>query len=187
MKSASKTRYLGNVICSNDGSNATIIDRHSKGIGIVTQIVSILKSISLGPFYFRIALILRESMLLNAILVNLESMNHFNKKQIEMLESIDNGFFVKCFSSSAKTVRDAFSAETGKLKVRYILAKRRFMFLHNILRRNPDELVFKVYQSQKIKHTKMDFYASIESEKKYFELNISDEDISRLSKENSTL
>ena len=50
MKSESKTRYLGDIFSASNGINETVSDRHSRGIGIVTQLSSILKSISLGPF-----------------------------------------------------------------------------------------------------------------------------------------
>ena len=95
-------------------------------------------------------------MLLNSILVNCETWNFLTKKDIESLESVDTEFMRKCFSAGSKTVRESFYIETGKLQVRYIIAKRRFMFWHHILTRSKDELIFKVYQAQKLKPVQHD-------------------------------
>ena len=184
MKSESETRFLGNILSVSDGINKTVSDRHSRGIGIITQLSSLLKSISLGPFYFNVALILRDAMLVNSILVNCESWNFMTKKQIESFESTDVNFMMNCFSASSKTVRDAYYIETGSLKVRYLIAKRRFMYLKNILSRNKDELIFKVYQAQKLQKTKKDWYNMIQSEKEYFSLKIDDSEIANMSKRN---
>ena len=56
------------------------------------------------------------------------------------------------------------------------------MFLKNILSRNKDELVYKVYQAQKLKPSKKDFYNMIKSEREYFSLSIDDNDIETMSK-----
>ena len=144
MKTESETRYLGDILSVSEGINLTVSDRHSRGIGIVIQLSSILKSISLGPFYFNVALILRDAMLVNSILVNCESWNFITKKQIESFESTDVDFMSNCFSSSSKTARDAYYIETGRLKLRYLITKRRFMFLKNILSQSRDELIYKI-------------------------------------------
>ena len=70
MKPVSSEKYLGDII-SGDGKNTLNIEnRVSKGLGIVTQIENLLDTVSLGHHYFEIALLLRESMLINGILTN---------------------------------------------------------------------------------------------------------------------
>ena len=80
MKSENKTKYLGDWVSSKCDVSLTVEARKSRGIGIINQLSSILSSISLGCFYFETALILRQSMLVNSIMVNSESWNFLNKK-----------------------------------------------------------------------------------------------------------
>ena len=72
MESVEYDSYLGDVI-SGDGKNTrTVKARIGKGIGIITQIMNLLDSITLGQFYIEIALLLRESLFINGVLTNAE-------------------------------------------------------------------------------------------------------------------
>ena len=148
----------------------------------MNQLCSIVSSITLGSYIFDVTFILRDAMLLNSILVNCETWNYLTKKDIESLESVDTSFMKKCFNAHSKTVREAFFIETGKLPVRYILAKRRFMFWHHILTRTTDELIFKVYQAQKIKPTRFDWRNMILQECESFSLEITEDAVPEFSK-----
>ena len=65
--------YLGDVF-SFDGSNTlNVKQRVSKGNVIITKINYMLESLSLGKHFFIIALLLRESMLINGIIASAES------------------------------------------------------------------------------------------------------------------
>jgi hypothetical protein len=68
MKEKTEENYLGDGI-STDGSNITNIkERIDKGMEIVSRIVTILDGISFGRFYFEIAAILRNSLLVSSML-----------------------------------------------------------------------------------------------------------------------
>ena len=72
MEESTKEKYLGDIIMSN-GSNATNIQaRTSKAIRITDQIVSILEGVCFGPFYFEVAALLRNRLLVIGILTNSE-------------------------------------------------------------------------------------------------------------------
>ena len=72
MGKVSEDTYLRDVI-SQDGSNCkNIKSRAGKGLGIISQILTILETVSFGKYYFQIAMTLRESMFLNGILTNSE-------------------------------------------------------------------------------------------------------------------
>ena len=89
MQVVSKDKYLGDII-SNDGTNTENISaRVSKGMGMLSKIKSILESVSFGSHYFKIALLLRESLLLNGILTNSESWYGLSKSEISQLEKVD--------------------------------------------------------------------------------------------------
>ena len=118
---------------------------------------------------------------MNSILFNCESFNYLNRQQIESLEAADAEYFRICFQSHSKTARDAYYAETGKHKIRHILAKRRFMFLKNILNR-PGQLINKIYKCQLLRPVKNDFCLTIQSDKQYYNIELDDDEIMIMSK-----
>ena len=58
MKNVTKIKYLGEILNQLENINDTISDWYSKGMGIITQISSLLSSICIGMFYYDIAMIL---------------------------------------------------------------------------------------------------------------------------------
>ena len=56
---------------------------------MVNQIMSILKEISFGPYFYEMALLFRSSMLLNGILFSSEALIGIRNKYIEMIEDFD--------------------------------------------------------------------------------------------------
>ena len=72
MKRVHDGAYLGDII-SDDGTIDKLIEsRRQKGIGICSQVVGILSSVSLGFFFYKIAFTLRDAKLLNGMLTNTE-------------------------------------------------------------------------------------------------------------------
>ena len=72
---------------------SNIKSRVSRGIGIISEIFTILSSVSFGSNYFLIALLLRETMLLNAILYNLDVGYDLSARELRELAQIDVLFF----------------------------------------------------------------------------------------------
>ena len=85
------------------------------------------------------------------------------------------------FNAHSKTATELFFLETGKIPLRFTISKRRLLYLWTILTRGEEELTSKVYQAQKVKKTRGDWYVMIQEEKKKYEITLSDEDISDLS------
>ena len=63
---------------------------------------------------------------------------------MEILEAADIAFFRIAFNSHSKTVRESYYLETGKLKIRHIIAKRRFLFHQNIVKKKDSLLLKKI-------------------------------------------
>ena len=72
MPEVSEKNYLGDILSSDGKNSKNIRNRISKGIGIIAQIMNILDDICFGPFSFEIALLLRDSMLINGTTNNTE-------------------------------------------------------------------------------------------------------------------
>ena len=68
MEEKTEEKYLGDLI-SADGKNIKNVKaRVAKGTGIINRILTILEGVPFGKFYFKIAMILRESLLVSSII-----------------------------------------------------------------------------------------------------------------------
>ena len=182
IKKTKSIKYLGDVVNSEANINDTIHSRATKAIGMRSQFTSLISSIALGNYYFDIGMIFRDSMYLNSMLVNSETWYYINQKNMETLLSADAKFFQILFKSHSKTSRDSYFIETGKLKINHIIAKRRLMFLFNILKRDQSELLFKVYHIQTLRPCRNDWIHSIKYDKENYQIQLSDREISEMSK-----
>ena len=72
MECVQSDTYLRDTISSNRSNTENGSKRISKGNGIIAQIKNILDNVSLGSYYLKIALLLRESLLINGYLTNSE-------------------------------------------------------------------------------------------------------------------
>ena len=125
-----------------DGSiDDTVKARKDKSIGRISQISSILGSISLGMYYLDISMVLRDSMLLNGILTNSEVWYNVTEEHLTLLESADNDLMRLIFNAHSKTAIEIFFLETAKIPIRFIISKRRLMYYWHIMRQKEDELI----------------------------------------------
>ena len=82
-------KYLGTII-SVDGSNLKDIEaKADKAQGILKQVKSMLEEMCFGNFLFEVAMVFRNSFLINGILTNLEASYGLTLDQIEKLERCD--------------------------------------------------------------------------------------------------
>ena len=183
MKVKKQATYLGDVICATGTIDATIDQRCQKSVGIITQISSLLSSISLGTFHFDIAMVLRESQLINSVMTNSEIWHNVLVRHTESLEKMDLCLFRKILNAHSKTAAESFYFEMGKYPLRFTWAKRRFMYLWEILHRDKDELIRKVYEAQKLQYCKGDCFQIVKEERMKYDISESDDDIAKTSQD----
>ena len=157
MLSSSREKYLGDILTSDCKINSNIEERVNKGMGIVNQIVSLLKEISFGEHYFEMAVTFRQSMLINSILCNSEVLYGLNKTHIESLEAVDTYLWRNVFSSMVSTSIESYFIETNTIPIRYIVMARRLMYYWTILQKEDNELVRKVFETQRLLSNKNDW------------------------------
>ena len=107
-----------------------ITKRISKGFGKIAQIISMIESISLGKHYFRIAVLLRDSLFLSSILNNSEVWYKVTEGEIEELELLDRTPLKRIFCVPNSTPSAAIYLETGCMRISTIIKARRANFLH---------------------------------------------------------
>ena len=89
MKKVTEDTYLGDIISEDGKHTKTLQSRISRGLGIINQIMNVLKNVSFGKHFFKIAILLRDSLFLNGILTNMDIWYSFGKKQVKQLEDLD--------------------------------------------------------------------------------------------------
>ena len=129
-------RYLGDLITSDGKNIKNIAARKAKGIGIVDKIFSTLNDVFFGPYYFQAALILRNSLLLNSILLNSESWYNLTETDIKQLETVDNMLHRRILETPMTTPISILHLELGTTPIRYLIKSRRIMFLQYILKQD---------------------------------------------------
>jgi hypothetical protein len=182
MKTASSEKYLGDVISSSGKIDANIQMRHDKGMGIINSIMSILKEISFGQFYFEIAMMLRTSMLVNGMLFSIEAINSLSTKHINLLEDCDKKLMRRIFEAEQGTPVESFYIETSAWPFRFILMGRQLMYYWTILKKSESELVRAVFNAQRDFPTEGSWINEVQGVLKYCEINFTEEEIMKMSK-----
>ena len=115
MEKVHKDTYLGDIL-SFDGSNTlNIKDRVGKGIGIMSDILNTLESVSFGVHYFRIFKMFREAQFINGTLTNADIWYGLNRNSLKELEDLDRLMIRKVLKCPFSTPSEAGHLELGLL------------------------------------------------------------------------
>ena len=183
MESVKEDTYLGDLI-SSDGKNTKNIDKRiSKGIGIITQILHLLESVSLGNHYMEIAMLFREAIFINGILTNSEIWYGFNTKEIQEFEELDRILLRKVLQVPLSTPKESFYLELGILPIGVIVKARRINYLHYLITRKETEMVHQFFITQWNNPCKDDWTETVKQNLKEFDIQIDMEYIKSKSKE----
>ena len=123
--------------------------------------MSILEGIPFGQYYFEVAIILRNSLLLSSILCNSESWYNVTHAELNLLESADLQFFRSILKVPKSTPKEMFYLEFGCTPLRYIVKKRRILFLHYILNQDPDSMIYRFLMTQMKNRKKQDWSTQV--------------------------
>ena len=164
MCESDKQKYLGDIVDKSGKLRNTIEDRKNKGLGIVSEILAILKDIPLGKHRLEIGLMLRQAMLINGILFNSEAWHSISEKDVKILESVDEHLLRSLVEAQSKTPLEFLYLEAGAIPIRFILSSRRMIYQQTILKRNEEELTKRVYKAQSENPIFGDFYHLVKSD-----------------------
>ena len=99
-----------------------------------------------------------------------------------MLEEVDSYFLRSLFKSHSKTSTAFLHLETATWPIKFIIASRRLNFLHNILKRNTNEVLLRVYKAQKESPLKGDFANLIKTDFELIEETYDENFVTSMSK-----
>ena len=182
MHESKKEKYLGDIIDNTGNQRATVKDRKSKGYGIVSQVLAITKEAPLGKWKVKSGLLMRNAWLVNSLLYNSEAWHGIVKDDIEIFSRVDESLLGGLVSAHLKVAKEAIYLETGTVPIRYIWAARRLLYLQNILKRDMNELVRRVYEAQKADPKQGDFVKLVEDDAKLVNIVIQEEHIAKMDK-----
>ena len=184
MDSVSREKYVGDIV-SKDGKHAENIKaRRSEGIGIVSEILSILNHMGLGCFYFKAGMLLRSAMLHQVLLTSAETWLRLGTKEMRMLEGVDEMLIRKLLQVPISTPGAALYLETGSIPIHLVIKNKRIMFLHHILTREKGTLISQVLSAQMNKPGKGDWFLVVMEDLKTLGLEeLTIEKISEMSKQ----
>ena len=86
-----------NILTTSNKITENIEARYKKGLGKVSEIMGILQEVSFGAHYFQMALLFRDSILINSMLCSSEALYGIPNSHIENLKQVDRIFFRKPF------------------------------------------------------------------------------------------
>ena len=137
--------YLGDIIASNGKNTQNIENRVAKGLGIVSQIMDLLKNASFGIHYFEIAALLRESMFVNGLHTNCEVWHGLTEGEVTKLEEVDRLLMRKIFQVAPSCPIEALYLESGCITIGIIIKSNRINYLHHLATRKDEEMLTKVF------------------------------------------
>ena len=140
--------YLGDKISNNGKHTETIKARVARGSGLINQIMSMLEKITLGKHYFEAALLLRESMFLNSILINAEVWNAITKDDMKQLIDLDKSLLRKILCTPFSTPSVSLFLELGCIDIETLVKGRRLIYLHYLAQRNPETMLSRFFMAQ---------------------------------------
>ena len=141
-----------------------------------------LQQVSFGPHFFQMAILFRNTILLSSMLCNAEVLYGITQAHVEKLEQADRIFFRRLFEVPNCTALEAFHLETSTIPVRFLLIKKRLHYYWNILQREDEELVKKVYYSQKSFSVRNDWFLQVKADLDKCEIDLSECEIAKMSK-----
>ena len=177
MKDSEHEKYLGEVIHQNGKQHATVVDRLSKGYGIISNIMALIDDIPLGHRRVQIGLELRQAWLINGVLYNSEIWQQLTEKDKLDLNKIDHILLRSILGSHAKAPVEQLYLETASLSFTDIIKIRRLIYLQTILQRPEGELIRQVYEAMKADPVLDDWCIMVQKDMVEMNLKYSDEDI----------
>ena len=183
MADVTEIKYLGEVVTADGRNTRNIQEKTQKGTVLIFQIQKTIKSIGFGTYTPEIALLLRNSILVNGMLTNAEVFYNFTLKETEEFEKVDRLFFQKVLSVPVSTPKIAVYLEFGAMPLSLVLQVRRLNYLHSVLRSPKAGMLYKFFYVQWNFPSKGDWTELVKKDLKDFRLSWELETLAGMTKE----
>ena len=137
----------------------------------------------MGSRRLEVGLLLRRAILVNSLLFTAETWSGVKEAELRRLEQVDQHLLRSLLFSHSKGALEFLHLESGTLKLRHILTINRMMYHHHILNLDENETVKKIYNKQKEKTSKGDWYDLLLKDFKFIDKDLNEKEIKEMSKE----
>ena len=185
MEEKREEKYLGDIVSSDGRNIKNIKSRIAKGTGIVNKILTMLDGIPFGKHYFKVGVLLRDSLLVSSMLFNCEAWYNLTSAELDLLETIDLYLLRSILKAPKGTPKEMFYLELGCIPFRDIIRERRLRFLHSILNEDKKSMMNRYFQAQLNNPTKKDWVTTVKEDLKILNMEDKNFDIIRKMKKTS--
>ena len=182
LKSTSCTKYLGILLDANGKCDADIEARIAKGISAGKKIQQILEDTIFGPYETEVFLVFRNAIFISTVLNNIESMYNLTMKNVEALERCDEMYLRQHFELHSKAPKELVYLETATVPIRFLIMKKRILYLNYLLNEDVNSLVYKFLKAQLTKNLPGDWVNLVDKDIKELDISLSYEDIKNTNK-----
>ena len=134
----------------------------------------------MGEFYFEIAMILRNSLLVSSMLCNSEAWYAVSKAELDLLETIDVQFLRQILRAPKTTPKEMLFLELGCIPLRELIRKRRILFLQYIVKESPQSMMYKFLEAQLKDRKDKDWISLVLRDIQELKLNLELEDLKKM-------
>lgn len=164
-------KYLGDHVNNTGTVKATIDKRRAKAFGLSAEIISSANSVPLGKWRMKSGTMLRQAMMINGTLYNSECWQGSDVDSlVKTINKPDEALIRGLISGHAKVPLEFLFLETGCAPVSFIHACRRLVYLQTILKKDPAELLSRVYFAQKSDSLPGDYCRLVAADQERFEI-----------------
>ena len=168
MPEVDNDEYLGDIISADGKNKLNIKNRVAKGYGKIAEIMGILEKLSFGKHYYKIAILLRDTLLLGSILTNSEVWYRLTNDDLNELEKIDRTLLKRICILPSSTPSAALYLELGCMRVSTIIKARRLNYLHYLAKLNKSDMLYKFFWCQWLSEQKDDWVNVVRKDLKDF-------------------
>ena len=148
MPEASSDTYLGDIISSDGKNRLNLESRLSKGRGKAAEILAMINNLSLGKHFFKIAMLLRETLFLGSVLTNSEVWYRLSQADLKDIESLDRSLITRICSLPSSTPSAGLYLELGCMRIGTIIKARRLNYLHYLVNLERVEMLSRFFWCQ---------------------------------------
>ena len=174
--------YLGDTITSDGKNERNLKSRTSKGMKIVSDIMEILETLSLGHHYFQTALLLRNSLLVNGMLTGVDAWSNLTAAEVKELSKVDRMLLGKILGSPRSSPEESYFLELGIEDFSTIISKRRVMYFHDIITRCKKDMLFNFIMVQWFSNRKGEWATLVKDDLKKFKITADIDSLQRIKK-----
>ena len=182
MEKTENYKYLGFMISSKGNNMVNIREVKNKSIGVIRKIFTKMASLNLNQYYFECGVILLNSILRGTILYAADMYYNLKENEIRQIERIEEQFLRKLIKTTKGCPIKSLYLEIGQTPARFQIIKMRLLYLKYILEQPETSNIRKILEIQMKLPKPGDWVSTCLDDLKYLKLNITFEEIRKISK-----